>query len=61
MEIAARYNLYVIEDCAQAHFAEYKGRKVGTAATFSFYPGKNLSAYGNARAIITNNKDLEKK
>jgi dTDP-4-amino-4,6-dideoxygalactose transaminase len=59
--IAAQNNLAVIEDCAQAHFAERRGRKVGTfgvAATFSFYPGKNLGAYGDAGAIITNDDAL---
>lgn len=64
MEIAKRYNLFVIEDCAQAHFAEYNGKKVGTfgiAATFSFYPGKNLGAYGDAGAIMTNEDDLAMK
>lgn len=64
MSIAKKYNLTVIEDCAQAHFAEYKGEKVGTfgiAGTFSFYPGKNLGAYGDAGAIITNNDDLAAK
>lgn len=61
MEIAGRYDLKVIEDCAQAHFAEIEGRRVGTfgdAATFSFYPGKNLGAYGDAGAIITNDEAL---
>ena len=51
----------LIEDCAQAHFAERLGRRVGTigdVATFSFYPGKNLGAYGDAGAIITNDEAL---
>jgi dTDP-4-amino-4,6-dideoxygalactose transaminase len=59
--ICNRYNLYLIEDCAQAHFAEFNGKKVGTFGdfgTFSFYPGKNLGAYGDAGAIITDNDDL---
>lgn len=59
--IARKHNLYVIEDCAQAHGATYKGRKVGTfgdAAGFSFYPGKNLGALGDAGAVVTNDKEL---
>lgn len=59
--IAKRNNLYIIEDCAQAHGATYKGKVIGSfgdAAGFSFYPGKNLGALGDAGAIVTNNKDL---
>ena len=64
MEIAKKHQLYVIEDCAQAHGALYKGRKVGTfgdAAGFSFYPGKNLGALGDAGATVTNNKEVADK
>lgn len=64
MDIAKRYNLFVIEDCAQAHGATYKGQKVGTfgdVAGFSFYPGKNLGALGDAGAVVTNNKELADK
>src|SRR5438309_2465749 len=59
--IARRHNLWVIEDCAQAHGAKYKGRVAGTfgnAATFSFYPGKNLGAYGDAGCVVTNDDHL---
>jgi len=61
MRIAEKNNLFVVEDCAQAHGAEYFGRKVGTfgiASVFSFFPSKNLSAFGDGGAIITNNKAL---
>ncbi len=64
IEIAKRYDLKVIEDCAQAHGATYKNKKVGSfgdAAAFSFYPGKNLGALGDAGAVVTNNDELAKK
>ena len=64
MNIAKKYSLFVVEDCAQAHGATYKGKKVGSfgdAAGFSFYPGKNLGALGDAGAVVTNNKELADK
>jgi dTDP-4-amino-4,6-dideoxygalactose transaminase len=64
MEIARKYGLLVIEDAAQAHGAEYRGKKagsVGDAGCFSFYPGKNLGAYGEAGAVVTNNDELAAK
>src|SRR6202521_3699881 len=70
MELAARYNLVVIEDACQAHGAEYfskrdnhwkKAGSMGRAAAFSFYPGKNLGACGEAGAVTTNDRELARK
>ncbi len=61
LQIAKKHGLKVVEDACQAHGAEYKGRRAGSmgdAATFSFYPGKNLGAYGDAGAVVTNQADL---
>lgn len=60
LEIARRYNLVVIEDAAQAHGAEYKGQRVGSLGDigcFSFYPGKNLGAYGEGGMVVTSNPE----
>jgi dTDP-4-amino-4,6-dideoxygalactose transaminase len=61
MEIARRHGLVVIEDACQAHGAEYKGRRagsIGDMGCFSFYPGKNLGAYGEGGAVTTNNPEF---
>jgi len=63
-KIAKKYNLWIIEDCAQAHLAEIRGKKVGNFGkfgTFSFFPGKNLGALGDAGCLVTNNKVLANK
>jgi len=62
--VAERHNLIVVEDAAQAHGARYKGKRVGPlgrAGCFSFYPGKNLGAYGEGGAVVTNDKDVARR
>lgn len=64
MEIVIKYNLILIEDCAQSHGASYNNKKLGTfgiLSTFSFYPGKNLGAFGDGGAICTNDENLHHK
>ncbi|MDX9713173.1 MAG: DegT/DnrJ/EryC1/StrS family aminotransferase [Ignavibacteriales bacterium] len=64
IDIAKKHNLILVEDAAQAHLAEYKGKLVGgltEAASFSYYPGKNLGAYGEGGAVTTNNEALYNK
>lgn len=64
MAVAKKYGLRIVEDCAQAHGATYKGQKVGSfgdAAGFSFYPGKNLGALGDAGAVVSNDERLMEK
>ena len=64
MKIAKENGLYVVEDCAQAHGALYKGKRVGSfgvAAGFSFYPGKNLGALGDAGAVVSNDEKIASK
>lgn len=61
LSVAQTHDLKIIEDCAQAHGAEYKGRRVGAigdVGCFSFYPGKNLGAYGDGGAVVTNDQTL---
>lgn len=61
LKIAKKYKLYILEDACQAHGAKYKGKKVGSIGTFgafSFYPGKNLGAYGDGGIITTNDEKL---
>jgi dTDP-4-amino-4,6-dideoxygalactose transaminase len=62
--ICDKHKLHLVEDCAQSHFSTYKGRKTGTtgvAGTFSFYPGKNLGAYGDGGAIISNDDEFARR
>ena len=64
MELAEKHNLSVVEDACQAHGARYKGRRtgsIGDIGCFSFYPGKNLGAYGDGGAIVTGNRELAEK
>src|SRR5205085_8391977 len=59
--LAREHGLKLLEDCAQAHDAHHRGRMVGTfgeAGAFSFYPGKNLGAYGEGGAVVTNNDEI---
>lgn len=63
MEIANKHGIKVLEDCAQAHGATVNGQKIGTfghCASFSFYPGKNLGAYGDAGGMVTNDAEIAK-
>lgn len=64
ISIAQKYHLHIVEDCAQAHGAKYKGKNVGTfgdAAGYSFYPGKNLGALGDGGAVITDTSEIASK
>ena len=62
--VTDKHNLFLVEDAAQSHIAEYKGKRIGgfgEVSSFSFYPGKNLGAYGEGGAVVTNNFDLARK
>ena len=64
LEIARKHGLKVVEDCAQAHGAEYKGKRVGSIGDigcFSFFPGKNMGAMGDAGAVLTDNDEIAQK
>ena len=64
LKIVESNNIFLIEDCAQSHFSEFNNKKAGTfgiAGSFSFYPGKNLGAFGDAGAIISNDNEFAKK
>jgi dTDP-4-amino-4,6-dideoxygalactose transaminase len=64
LEVADKHGLYIVEDAAQAHGAEYKGRKVGSighVSCFSFYPSKNLGAYGDGGMVVTNDDEVAEK
>ena len=64
MQIARAHGLFVVDDACQAHGAEYNGQRagsIGDAGCFSFYPGKNLGAYGEAGAVVTNDAELAEK
>lgn len=64
VSLCDKYKIHLLEDCAQSHYAEFKGKKVGTFGTFgffSFYPTKNIGAFGDAGAIVTDDEELYKK